>query len=63
MIYKSLLKPIIFQKDAEEAHDLALKISSATNTSPLLQELASILYGGGKNVEKQFALLKKYLKI
>ena len=54
MIYKSLLKPIIFQKDAEEAHDLALKISSATNTSPLLQELASILYGGGKNVEKQF---------
>ncbi|MBO6620445.1 MAG: quinone-dependent dihydroorotate dehydrogenase [Balneola sp.] len=58
MLYKNLLKPVIFKKDAEEAHDLAIKISSAANYSVLLQALASIIYGGGKNIEKKYWGLK-----
>jgi dihydroorotate dehydrogenase len=52
MLYKNILKPLIFKKDAEEAHDLAIKASTATNNSPVLQELASLVFGGGKNTEK-----------
>lgn len=58
MLYKSLLKPVIFKKDAEEAHDLALRISSEANHSAFLQTLASIIYGGGKNLEKEYWGLK-----
>ncbi len=58
MLYKSLIKPLIFKKDAEQAHDLALKISSATNQSVALQKLASLLYGGGTDLEREFWGLK-----
>ncbi|OAN59809.1 dihydroorotate dehydrogenase (quinone) [Balneola sp. EhC07] len=58
MLYKSLIKPLIFKKDAEQAHDLALKISGATNQSVILQKLASLLYGGGTDLEREFWGLK-----
>ncbi len=45
MIYEHLLKPFLFRKDAEEAHDLALSFSSLTHRSPFLQELARQIYG------------------
>lgn len=54
MLYKSLIKPLIFKKDAEQAHDLALKISGVTNQSVILKKLASLLYGGGTDFEKEF---------
>ncbi|WP_421774043.1 quinone-dependent dihydroorotate dehydrogenase [Gracilimonas sp.] len=44
MIYKKLLKPLLFKTDAEKAHEWALSIASKTNTSPLLQTLAASLY-------------------
>ncbi|MEP1151393.1 MAG: quinone-dependent dihydroorotate dehydrogenase [Balneola sp.] len=54
MFYKQIAKPLVFKKDAEQAHDLALKVSSLTNESKLLQSLASLVYGGGKNIEQNF---------
>lgn len=54
MLYKHIVKPLVFKKDAEQAHDLALKISSLTNNSKVLQTLASSIYGGGKNLEQNF---------
>lgn len=54
MFYKQIAKPLVFKKDAEQAHDLALKVSSLTNESKLLQSLASLVYGGGKNLEQNF---------
>lgn len=47
MLYKHVVKPLIFKKDAEEAHELGLKIASATNNSNFLQELSTFFYGGG----------------
>ncbi|HET8865827.1 MAG TPA: quinone-dependent dihydroorotate dehydrogenase [Gracilimonas sp.] len=44
MIYKKLIKPLLFKKDAEVAHELGLNIASKTNRSPLLQTLASAIY-------------------
>lgn len=44
MIYKKLIKPILFKKDAEQAHEWALKLASLTNSSPFLQELSSLVY-------------------
>lgn len=54
MLYKNILKPIVFTKDAEQAHDLALKIASKTNQSKLLQSLASLIYDSGPNYEQEF---------
>jgi len=54
MLYKQIFKPLIFKKDAEEAHDVALKASSVTNHSKILQAIASSIYGGGKNEEQTF---------
>ena len=54
MLYKHIVKPLVFKKDAEQAHDLALKISSLTNDSKILQTLASSIYGSGKNLEQKF---------
>lgn len=54
MFYKHLAKPLIFKKDAEQAHDLALKLSSLTNHSKILQALATKIYGGGENLEQKF---------
>jgi len=45
MIYEHFLKPLLFKKDAEYAHDWAIKLASKTHLSPLLQELASSIYG------------------
>ncbi|MEQ8524661.1 quinone-dependent dihydroorotate dehydrogenase [Gracilimonas sp.] len=44
MIYKKLLKPLLFKTDAEKAHEWALSMASKTNNSPLLQTLASSIY-------------------
>jgi dihydroorotate dehydrogenase len=44
MIYQKLIKPILFQKDAEEAHELAIKLASKTSKSPLLQKLTSAIF-------------------
>lgn len=45
MLYKSLVKPFLFQKDAESAHKLAVKISAKTSSSSFLQSLAKGFYG------------------
>ncbi len=58
MIYKSLIKPLVFQKDAEEAHETAIKFASKTNQSKLLQTLSSTVYGGGKQTPKEFLGLR-----
>lgn len=54
MFYKQIAKPLVFKKSAEQAHDLALKLSSLTNHSRILQTLAEAVYGGGKNLEQKF---------
>lgn len=58
MIYKNLVKPLVFKKDAEHAHELALRLASSTNESKLLQKLASSFYGGGKNHSQNLFGLK-----
>ncbi|MBO6524960.1 MAG: quinone-dependent dihydroorotate dehydrogenase [Balneolaceae bacterium] len=45
MIYKSLAKPLLFKKNAESAHELAVKISNITSSSSLLQALTNTIYG------------------
>lgn len=54
MLYRKILKPLVFTKDAEEAHDIALQVASKTNNSNVLQSLASSIYGGGNNTEQEF---------
>lgn len=44
MFYKSLLKPILFQLDAEKAHDLTHNWAKKTNKSALLNALVDSLY-------------------
>jgi dihydroorotate dehydrogenase len=44
MIYKNFIKPLLFNKDAEEAHELGLKIASLTHRSKILQLLAASVY-------------------
>lgn len=44
MIYKNIIKPLLFNKDAEEAHELGLKIASLTHRSKILQLLAASVY-------------------
>ncbi len=58
MLYKSLIKPLAFRKDAEEAHEKAVNLAAKTNSSPFLQTLASHIYGGGKPSPKEFWGLK-----
>ncbi|MEO9884919.1 MAG: quinone-dependent dihydroorotate dehydrogenase [Balneola sp.] len=53
MIYKHFLKPIIFKKDAEEAHELALKMASFTNHSSTLQLLTRLVFGGNSGFEQK----------
>ena len=45
MFYKSLVKPILFRKDAESAHESAVNISAKTSSSAFLQHSARMLYG------------------
>lgn len=46
MIYKKLLKPFLFKKDAETAHQLTIRIAAATHNSSFLQLGARTLYAG-----------------
>tara|TARA_R110000868_G_scaffold1211_6_gene9416 strand:- start:7820 stop:8854 length:1035 start_codon:yes stop_codon:yes gene_type:complete len=45
MLYKSFVKPFLFKKDAESAHELAVHLSSKTSHSNILIGLAKIAYG------------------
>lgn len=45
MFYKSLFKPILFQNDAESAHELAVKLSSITSNSTLLYNISHRIFG------------------
>ncbi len=45
MLYKHLFKPYIFRQEAETAHDWAIRVSSITNDSTVLQLLARSIYG------------------
>lgn len=44
MLYRSLVKPILFQKDAEAAHESAITISKRTSHSKFLQTAAKLIY-------------------
>ena len=55
MIYSSLIKPILFRKDAESAHDWAINMSSWANDSNLLSALVETLYNS-----ENFGLEKNY---
>ncbi len=44
MIYKSLLKPLLFQFDAEKAHDFTLDFAKKVDRSALLSSLTRHLY-------------------
>lgn len=44
MIYKNLIKPLLFNKDAEEAHELGLRIASLVHRSKILQLLTASVY-------------------
>ena len=44
MFYKSLLKPLLFRLDAEEAHDLTAKLAKKTEKSGLLASTVRRLY-------------------
>ncbi len=48
MFYSSLLKPYLFKKNAEEAHDLAIKMSSKINQSMMLQKMVQLVYNSRK---------------
>lgn len=58
MIYKKLLKPLLFNSDAEKAHEWALSMASKTNNSPFLQALVSGIYNepGTKLEQELFGL-------
>lgn len=44
MIYKPLLKPLLFKLNAEKAHELAVSLASRTHHSAWLQKLVSAIY-------------------
>jgi dihydroorotate dehydrogenase len=45
MIYRNLVKPILFKKDAEWAHEKAVDLATKTSHSTFLQSLAKNFYG------------------
>lgn len=45
MIYNSLVKPLLFQLDAEQAHDVTLKLAHTASRSSVLKILAQLIYG------------------
>ena len=45
MLYKSILKPYLFKKDAEEAHELAINTGAYVAESDLFRDLTSLIYG------------------
>lgn len=44
MIYNSLVKPLLFQLEAERAHDLAHQFAQNASKSPFLRSLAKAIY-------------------
>ncbi|MBO6537663.1 MAG: quinone-dependent dihydroorotate dehydrogenase [Balneolaceae bacterium] len=46
MLYSTFLKPYLFQKDAEEAHELAVEWAERTSNSPILKALCKFIYSG-----------------
>jgi len=44
MIYKSILRPLLFNFEAERAHDITYRFAETASRSPLLQFLAGVLY-------------------
>lgn len=44
MVYKSLAKPYLFSKGAEQAHELTIQMAEKVHNSSLLRTLASTLY-------------------
>lgn len=44
MLYKSLIKPFLFKKDTESAHELAVQLSSKTSNSEVLTKLVENIY-------------------
>jgi len=54
MIYKKIIKPILFSLEAEDAHNLAIRLASAVNQSVLLQNVVNTVFGlTGKNLERK----------
>ena len=49
MLYKSLIKPILFQKDAESAHEFAVNLSSFKSRSAVLTKLTQGMFGYSNN--------------
>ncbi|RNC84632.1 MAG: quinone-dependent dihydroorotate dehydrogenase [Balneola sp.] len=45
MFYKSFLKPFLFKKDAETAHEMAISLSKTTSESAFLRSAAKLAYG------------------
>ena len=59
MFYKSLLKPLLFQLNAESAHEAAIKVSDLTSNSTLFRKIASDIYGfEHPSLEREFFGLK-----
>ncbi len=45
MVYRKLLKPVLFRLEAEKAHNLAYRFAKTASGSELLKALARLLYG------------------
>lgn len=55
MLYQTFVKPLLFKKDAESAHELAIELASATHNSPALQTICQQIYGGqDEGLEQSF---------
>lgn len=46
MLYKKIIKPLLFAGDTEKAHNRTLQLASRVSRSPLLQTFGKTLYGG-----------------
>lgn len=49
MLYSSILKPYLFQKDAESAHDWAVDMSAIVNNSVFLQSIVAKVYNSSNS--------------
>lgn len=55
MIYNSFIKPYLFKKDAEDAHDFVIDKGAYASKSPLFLDLISMLYGfSHPDLKKEF---------
>ena len=43
-LYQSLIKPFLFKKEAEDAHDTAIELGQYVSQSPLLIDIAKFCY-------------------